>query len=212
MSKIVDQLINKYPKLEYLKNSIKKASDIIVECYYNGGKVLICGNGGSASDCEHIVGELMKQFILSRKIEKKFKDDFIKLYPQDEFINRLQGAVPAISLVSQTSISTAIVNDIGHDIIYAQQVYGYGKKNDVLIAISTSGNSTTVINAMKVAKVKGMQVIGMSGQTGGKMLTLNELCDILLNVPETETYKIQEYHLPIYHAICACVENSIWNK
>lgn len=202
---ILERLISDNPALQVCRESIEKAFSILLKCYSNGGKVLVCGNGGSASDAEHIVGELMKGFLLKRRL----KDEDIKrikaAYPEDcEYLSsHLQGALPAISLVSQTSISSAFVNDVAADMVYAQQVYGYGRKGDVLIGLSTSGNSKNVVNAIKAAKAFGLAAIGLTGEGGGAM---KELCDATITVPASETYRIQEYHLPIYHALCAMLE------
>ena len=160
---------------------------IIDYCRKNNlNKIYICGNGGSASDADHIVGELMKGFLKDRKIT----DERI---PQ-ELRGKLQGALPAISLSAHTSLMTATINDNDADMIFAQQVYGYAKENDLLIAISTSGNSKNVVNAVKVAKTIGVKAIALTGESGG---LLKEMADVTICAPSTETYKIQEYHLPI---------------
>ena len=191
-----------------MNEKVEAAAELIVSAYKKGGKVLVCGNGGSAADSEHIVGELMKQFKMPRKTDKDFAAAWARLYPNDALINSLQGAVPAISLASQTSLMTALLNDNGGEVVFAQQVYGYGRGGDVLIALSTSGNSVSVINAVKAAKARGMKVIGFTGESGGKA---GPMCDILFNVPEKETYRVQELHLPIYHALCALVEFKLWS-
>lgn len=208
---ILDDLFLRYPALVTCRNVIEKAFLILKECYENGGKVLICGNGGSAADSEHIVGELMKGFLLKRKI---CSDDIEKiriLYPEDyEYLaGNLQGALPAISLVSQSAIFSAFTNDVAADMAFAQQVYGYGKKGDVLIGLSTSGNSKNVVNAIKVARAFCMKAIGMTGDAGG---LIKKLCNVTINVPETETYRVQEYHLPIYHTLCAMIENEFFQE
>ena len=202
---VIERLMLDIPALQVCREGIEDAFDQLKKCYSNGGKVLICGNGGSASDSEHIVGELMKGFLLKRKI---IEDDVSKikaLFPEDcEYLsNHLQGALPAISLVSQSSISSAFINDVAADMVFAQQVYGYAKQGDILIGLSTSGNSKNVVNAIKTAKAFGLATIGMTGEGGGMM---KELCDVLIAVPAMETYRIQEYHLPVYHAICAMIE------
>ena len=171
----------------------------MLDTYKKGGKILVCGNGGSASDADHIVGELMKGFLKDRKVT----DERI---PQ-ELREKLQGALPAISLCAHTSLMTATMNDNDADMIFAQQVYGYANENDLLIALSTSGNSKNVVNAVKVAKALGVKVIALIGETGG---VLKGLADITICAPSTETYKIQEYHLPIYHYLCAKVEEEIF--
>lgn len=202
---ILDNAITINPIIEVCKEQIIQAFQILKQCYSQRGKVLICGNGGSAADSEHIVGELMKGFLLKRKMSKGDMQRFIAAFPDDwaYLTDKLQGALPAVSLVSQTSLSTAFINDMAADMVFAQQVFGYGEEGDVLIGISTSGNSQNVLNAIKVAKVLGLKTIGLSGKNGGLM---NNLCDIVITVPETETYRIQELHLPVYHTLCAMVE------
>ncbi|NLK96425.1 MAG: SIS domain-containing protein [Clostridiales bacterium] len=206
---IIGNLKERYPKLEVL--FIKKAIEEIIECYKQKNKLLICGNGGSASDSLHIVGELMKGFLLPRKLDRKKQESIKTLFPETAqyFIDNLQGTLPAISLVSETALSTAYANDQASDLSFAQQVLGHGNIGDILIAISTSGNSKNVIYAAQIAKVQGMKVISLTGSKGGK---LKEISDILINVPSDETYIIQEYHLPVYHAICAAVENEIFSE
>ncbi len=200
---IIDNLIGRFPELSDC--NVITAVEKIIDCYSNGNKVLVCGNGGSAADALHIVGELMKGFLLPRKLDENKQEEIRKLFPEtaEYLINNLQGALPTISLVSEVALSTAYANDQASDLSFAQQVLGHGKEGDVLIAISTSGNSANVIYATQMAKVQGMKVISMTGSTGGK---LREYSDVLINVPSKETYIIQEYHLPIYHALCASVE------
>lgn len=202
---IIDALIKELPQLGPCRESIEKAALILKQCYHGGGKVLVCGNGGSAADSEHIVGELMKGFIKKRKLCDRDIDCLRNAWPEDwEYLAaNLQGALQAISLVSQTSINSAFANDVSWDMAFAQQVYGYGKKGDVLIGISTSGNARNVINAIKVAKAFGIKTIGMTGQNGGIM---KELCDTTIMVHANEVYKVQEYHVSVYHALCAEVE------
>ncbi len=192
-------LFEQYPQLNICKNDIENALAFMVDTYKKGGKILVCGNGGSSADADHIVGELMKGFLKSRKVT----DERI---PQ-ELREKLQGALPAISLSAHTSLMTATINDNDADMIFAQQVYGYAKDNDLLIAISTSGNSKNVVNAVKVAISLGVKTIALTGETGGE---LKQLADVTICAPSTETYKIQEYHLPIYHYLCASVENEIF--
>ena len=192
-------LFERCPKLNICKNDIENAFAIIVDTYKKGGKILVCGNGGSASDADHIVGELMKGFLKDRKVT----DERI---PQ-ELREKLQGALPAISLSAHASLMTATINDNDADMVFAQQVYGYAKTDDLLIAISTSGNSKNVVNAVKVAKALGVKAIALTGETGG---VLKGLADITICAPSTETYKIQEYHLPIYHYLCAKVEEEFF--
>jgi phosphoheptose isomerase len=192
--KIFDTLFDDYNALLSVKDEIKSAYDIILDCYLNKKKTLICGNGGSAADSEHIVGEFMKGFLLKR--------------PVDNNNNKLQGALRSISLVSQTALITAITNDIGADMIFAQQVYGYMDPGDVLIALSTSGNAENVVNAAITAKSLDGKIIAITGQSGGQ---LKNICDIVITLPSCETYKVQEFTLPVYHAVCAMVESEIFD-
>ena len=192
-------LFERYPQLNICKNDIENALSLMIDTYKKGGKILVCGNGGSSADADHIVGELMKGFLKSRKVT----DERI---PQ-ELREKLQGALPAISLSAHTSLMTATINDNDADMIFAQQVYGYAKEDDLLIAISTSGNSKNVLNAVKVAKSLGVKTIALTSKTGGE---LKQLADVTICAPSTERYKIQEYHLPIYHYLCASVENEIF--
>ena len=168
---------------------------LIIDVYENGGKVLVCGNGGSAADSEHIVGELMKGFMLKREVA----DERI---PED-LRCKLQGALPAISLPSQSAILSAYINDVDPEMMYAQLVYGYANDNDLVVGISTSGNSKNIVNALRVANSVGAKTLALTGISGGVMA---EIADILIDVPEYETYKVQEYHLPVYHYLCSEVE------
>jgi D-sedoheptulose 7-phosphate isomerase len=201
--KILDSLVERYPRLVCIKTDIFNACCIIIDCYKQNGKVLVCGNGGSASDALHIVGELMKGFSLSRKLplrERIFS----------EYLNeKLQQALPAISLVNEVSLMTAYANDVSAEFVFAQQVYGYGNAGDVLIALSTSGNSENVIYAAEVSKTKNLKIISFTGRDGGK---LKNYSDVSLSVPDTEAFKVQELHLPIYHALCMAVENEFFGK
>lgn len=205
----MDELLNRYNKLKYLENAIWETSEIIIKTFKNGGKVLVCGNGGSCSDADHIVGELMKSFEGKRPLNISLQQKLEELSPErgKMLAEKLQQGLPAISLTVHQSLITAIANDIHGDVIYAQQVVGWGNPGDVLIGLSTSGNSKNVIDAMIVAKAKGLFTIGLTGETGGKM---KDWCDVLLNVPETRTAYVQEFHLPIYHAICMIIEKEIF--
>lgn len=202
----IERLLKRNNELTGLKTVIAKAASAIVKSFENGGKLLVCGNGGSSSDADHIVGELMKSFERKRPIKQKLKD---KLTQQDEMrgtylAEQLQQGLPAISLTTHVALTTAVANDIDADVIFAQQVTGYGNAGDILIGISTSGNSQNVIDALIVAKAKGLITIGLTGKTGGAM---KEFCDILINVPEKRTASIQELHLPVYHTLCSLVED-----
>ena len=202
---MLNELLNRYPQLSNCKEDIVKATNTIIECYEKGGKVLLCGNGGSCADCDHIVGELMKGFLKLRplsddkKAQMKSNCDLV----DDELLSKLQGGLPAIALPSIAGLNSAFCNDVDPELIYAQSLMSLANENDVLIGISTSGNSKNVYGAVKVAKALGIKVVGLTGKTGGK---LNDAADICIRVPETETFKIQELHLPVYHYICAAVE------
>ena len=195
------RLYETYPKLCTCREDIDKALQLMTDTYKNGGTVLVCGNGGSCADSEHIVGELMKGFLLKRTI----CDERI---PKD-IVNYLQGALPAISLPSQSAVLSAFINDVEPSMMYAQLVYGYAKETDLLLALSTSGNSTNVVNAARVAKAMGIRVLAMTGERESR---LSELCDVTIRVPAVETYKVQELHLPVYHYLCAMVENEFFAK
>lgn len=209
--KIVKNLISRYPKLENIEDNLYLAIEELKITYNNGGKILVCGNGGSAADSLHIVGELMKSFVLPRKVKQEYENKFKELFPEDAdyFIKNLQEGISSLSLVNEVGLLTAYGNDNAPDLAFAQQVYGHGKKGDILIAISTSGNSKNVIYAMKVAKIKEIKVISLTGRDGGK---IKPLSDINLNVDEKETYRIQEYHLPIYHNLCLALENELFSE
>ena len=199
---VFDELYNRYPQLKGCEGEIAKALALLLTCYKGGGKVLTCGNGGSAADAEHIVGELLKKFRKHRDIDSAIA---AKLPP--ELVAKLEGALPAVSLVSMSGILTAFANDVTWETAFAQQVYGLGKPGDVLIALSTSGNSANCVNAALVAKAKGMKIVSMTGASGGR---LGDLADAAIKAQETETYKIQELHLPIYHALCAALEEVLF--
>lgn len=205
----LDELAKRYPNIQCCKNEILRAVSTLVECYRSGGKLLVCGNGGSAADSVHIVGELMKGFVLPRSLEDEQQRRFRQSCPEtaDYLLKNLQGALPAISLVGEIGLQTAYANDQAPDLAFAQQIFGLGRAGDVLLAISTSGNSANVLYAAQTAKAMGLSVIGLTGQGGGK---LAKWSDILIAVPEKETFKIQELHLPIYHAICLALEEEFF--
>lgn len=194
----LERLMKRYPMLGGMREEIELVFCIMKDSYEKGGKLLVCGNGGSAADSDHIVGELMKGFYKQRKLSTAEK---IRFGEQGE---KLQGALPAIALSQHSALSTAFLNDVDPDMVFAQQVYGYGAEDDVFLGLSTSGNSVNVISAAKVAAAKGMKVIAMTGKDGGAM---RELCDVCLIVPAQMTADIQEFHLPIYHALCAMLED-----
>ena len=203
----LDLLIERYPKLAVCKDDIAKAYEIIETCYAHGGKLLIAGNGGSAADAEHIVGELMKGFKNPRKLPQEYADRLIAADSElgKTLAENLQGALPAIALDGHPALSTAYQNDCEPLLCFAQQVNGYGKPGDVLLGISTSGNSKNVLYAAVTAKAKGMKVIGLTGQKESK---LSEMADVCIRVPETETYMVQELHLPVYHVLCLMIEEN----
>lgn len=207
--RIIEVLILRYPELNKCKGAILEALSILITMYKAKGKLLVCGNGGSAADSEHIVGELMKGFLLKRKLREPFSQQLILETNGTYIEKKLQEPLEAISLVSQVGLMTAFANDQAADLCFAQQVFGYGKENDALLCISTSGNSKNVIYAAQVARLKRILVIGLSGRDGGK---LNEYTDVNIVVPELETYKIQELHLPIYHAICMALEEEFFGE
>ncbi len=193
------ELLDRYPCLVECRESIEKALEIIINTYKNGGKILVCGNGGSAADSEHIVGELMKGFMKKRNVT----DERIPERMRD----CLQGALPAISLPSQCAVLSAFINDVEPEMMYAQLVLGYANENDLVIGLSTSGNSKNVVNAVELAKCLGVKTLSLTGRNESK---LSELSDVTIRVPETETYKVQELHLPVYHYLCAETEKTLF--
>ncbi len=206
----MEQLIKRYPSLDICKKDIETAKKELISCYENGGKVLICGNGGSSADGEHIVGELAKGFLKKRPIAPEMIAEMKKRYPlEDDVIGKLQVGLPAINLPSIVGLNSAFCNDVEPELIYAQGVLALAKPNDILIAISTSGNSKNVVQAVKVAKSLGVKVVALTGASGGK---LKELADVSICVPETETFKVQELHLPVYHYLCAEVESNFFKN
>lgn len=208
--KIIDNMVNTYPILDENRNAVIDAVEILCESYKKGGKLLICGNGGSASDALHIVGELMKDFCIQRPLGEDMKKKLSSVSENAEYIySNLQVSLPAIALVGSAAIETAYANDRAPDLCFAQQVMGLGNEGDVLLGISTSGNSKNIIYALDVAKAKGLKTIGLTGKGGGKMA---DKCHLLIDAKKTETYQIQELHLPIYHAICLAVENEFFGE
>jgi D-sedoheptulose 7-phosphate isomerase len=207
--KSLDQLCERYPALADLYNTVAEVAAMIIECYTRGGKLLICGNGGSSADAGHFTAELMKSFESERPLDESLKKRFHEISGiRGRYLGeKLEHSLPAISLPSNTALATAISNDTDPSLIYAQQVIGYGNEGDVLIAISTSGNSQNIVDACITAKALNLNVIGISGKTGGK---LKHYCDLLVNVPETRTAWVQELHLPVLHAICRIVENHFY--
>ena len=201
----IDELIERYPALALCRDDILAAAEIIVGVYQTGGKILVCGNGGSASDAEHIVGELMKGFLLPRKLDAATREKLREICPAtaDYLADNLQ----AVSLVNETALNTAFANDQAADLVFAQQVLGLCEEKDALIAISTSGNSGNVLHAVNVAKLKGAKTIALTGEGGGK---LKALADVTICAPSRVTFKIQECHLPIYHTLCIVAEEEFF--
>ena len=197
----------RYPKIESQKDNIEQAINILESCFKNNGKILVCGNGGSSSDSAHIVGELMKSFTAKRPLNKEIAEKINQEFDK-EVSDKLQTAIPCIDLTSQTALLTAFANDVDPEYVFAQQVLGYSKNNpqDVLLCLSTSGNSKNVVNAVKVAKSIGLRTISLTGKNDSELSKLSTIC---IRAPETETYKVQEYHLPIYHYICMELEKRL---
>lgn len=205
----LERLTERYQVLESCKAQIWEAFGILRECYRKDGMLLVCGNGGSAADSEHIAGELMKEFAIQRPLPEKECAKLEEISPEHGKIlgEHLQGSLAVIPLTGNTALSTAYANDAVPELVFAQQVYGYGRAGHVLLGISTSGNSGNVIYAAETARLKGMSVIGLTGKSGGK---LKDLCDVCICVPETVTADIQELHLPVYHALCRMIEEEFF--
>ena len=205
----LDRLIDRYPALSVARADILSARQMLLDCFDRGGKLLICGNGGSAADSEHIVGELMKGFLSKRPMDEAGKKAFREALGKDAdlFTERLQRPIRAVSLTAQTAVLSAFANDVDPDLVYAQLTYGYAKKGDLLIGISTSGNAANVTAAAKVAKAAGAFTVALTGARESK---LSAVCDVTIRVPETETFKVQELHLPVYHYLCAAVEQRLF--
>lgn len=204
----IDNFFNRHKDLEYLRNAIVETTKIITELKPEN-KILVCGNGGSAADSEHIAGEFLKSFVLKRKVSQDLREKLASAYPENGNViaDNLQQGIKCIPLTSFSAYNTAFANDCDGDFVFAQLVNSLGIKNDCLIAISTSGNSRNTVYAAQLAKIMGIKVIALTGETGGK---LKDLADVLFNVPSKETYRIQEYHLPIYHLICLCAESELF--
>ncbi|MEN8157655.1 MAG: SIS domain-containing protein [Bacteroidota bacterium] len=205
----LNRLIESLPALKSCIGEVREATDAITSCFENRGKLLICGNGGSCADADHIVGELMKSFEKKRPLTADLKNRLQIASPErgSYIAEHLQRGLPAISLCAHGALVSAFSNDVDADLVFAQQVEGYGNPGDLLLAITTSGNSINVVDAAITAKAKGMTVIGMTGQSGGR---LKAFCDITICVPAKITSEVQEYHMPVYHAICKCVEDHLF--
>lgn len=210
-NRYLDQLVSRYPVLEPCQSSVLEAFSLIKESYLNGGKLLIAGNGGSAADAEHIVGELMKGFKKRRKIDRQLYDALTAIYPaiDSALYEQLQKPLPAIALSGHPALTTAYINDCDPQLIFAQQLNGFGCAGDIFLGISTSGNSNNILYAAAVARSKGIKVIGLTGKT---YCELEKLSDVCIHVPETETYLVQELHLPVYHCLCLMLEEYFFEE
>ena len=211
MNPVFSALVGNYPDLAPCQSDIERACALMENSFANGHKLLVCGNGGSAADSEHLVAELMKGFVLKRALDEETRARFADRFGAEgaALAAQLEGALPAIALTGHNSLSTAVANDGAPDAMFAQQVWGYGQSGDVLLAISTSGNSKNVSNALRVAGVMGLQTIGLTGKSGG---ALKSLCDVTVCVPCEVTHEIQERHLPIYHAWAIALESRFFGE
>lgn len=207
----IDDLLQRYPVLKSMRKALIEAYILMEECFIHDGKLLIAGNGGSAADCEHIAGELMKRFKIPRPVERVFAEKLQKIdYNRGSALAKsLECSLMAIPLVAHEALTTAYINDVDGLGVFAQQLFGYGRKGDVFLGISTSGNSQNIINATVVARALGIKVIGLTGNNGGE---LAQVSDVVVVVPEEETYKIQELHLPIYHCWCMMLEEAFFGE
>lgn len=209
--KHIKLFMERYPKLKVIENDIIAAYLLMEKCYENDGKLLVAGNGGSAADSEHIVGELMKSFKIPRPVNKDYAKKLVEVDSNRgaELARNLERSLMAIPLVAHEALTTAYINDVDGLGIFAQQLLGFGRAGDVFLGISTSGNSTNVMNATVVARASDIKIIGLTGAEGGE---LSQVADISVKVPETETYMIQELHLPIYHCWCLMLEEKFFGK
>ncbi len=209
--KHVDTLIERYPELDECRDSIINAYEIMKDCYKTDNKILIAGNGGSAADAEHIAGELIKRFMTARPVPAEFAEKLKSIDPVrgENLSNNLERSLMAIPLVAHEALTTAYINDVDGLGVFAQQLYGFGRPGDVFLGISTSGNSKNVMSATVVARALGIKVIGLTGKSGGELATV---ADVTIKVPETETYKIQELHLPVYHCLCMMLEDRFFGS
>lgn len=206
LAKHIDFLVERYPKLASIRQEIIDAYLLMEESYENGGKLLIAGNGGSAADSEHIAGELMKRFNILRPVSEEYAEKLKEVDPVRgaELSKKLECSLVAIPLVAHEALTTAYINDVDGLGVFAQQLFGYGRKGDVFLGISTSGNSKNIMNATVVARASGIKVVGLTGAKGGELATV---ADVAVKAPETETYMIQELHLPVYHCWCLMLED-----
>ena len=199
----IQTLLREHPQLSGMGETLQQALEVMLTSFRHGGKLLLCGNGGSACDCEHIAGELMKGFLLNRPLNADEKAALAQAGDDGQIAARLQRALSTLVLTGLSGMSSAFLNDVEGELTYAQQAFAYAAPNDVLMGISTSGNAKNVCAAAIAAKAKGAKIIGLTGETGGRLATL---CDVCVKAPERETYRVQELHLPIYHALCAALE------
>lgn len=211
LEKHIELLIKRYPVLEACKQDIIEAYLIMEECYENDGKLLVAGNGGSAADSEHIAGELMKRFKIQRSVSEEYANRLVEIDPErgPGLAKNLERSLMAIPLVAHEALTTAYINDVDGLGVFAQQLMGFGRKGDVFLGISTSGNSKNIMNATVVARASEIKIIGLTGANGGE---LAEVSDVAIKVPETETYMIQELHLPVYHCLCLMLEDKFFGK
>ena len=206
---IFQEYAARYGFVQNAEEVLRQALDTLESAYLAGGKLLVCGNGGSCADADHIVGELVKSFRIHRPLEAELKEAFETVGGRSELADKLEGGLPAISLCAHTALMTALINDIGADYVYAQQVVGYGKKEDVLLGISTSGNSKNILFAGEAAKAKGMKTIGLTGREGGRM---REQFDLVICADADATENVQDMHSVFYHILCAALENEFWGE
>jgi D-sedoheptulose 7-phosphate isomerase len=207
---ILKELSARYGALDAVETDVRAAYEALHTCFAKGGRVYLCGNGGSAADCEHMAGELLKCFKIKRPMPDEFKAT-LSAYGEDGEVlaENLEGGLPVVSLTGHVAFSTAFQNDNTPALVFAQQVNAYGRPGDVLVVFSTSGNSKNCIYATICAKAKGLTVITLTGGSGGKLAPMS---DIAITVPAKETYQVQEYHLPVYHCLCAMLEEEIFGK
>ena len=206
---MIEKLMQRYPQLKRCESEIARAIEMMLDTYRRGGKIMVCGNGGSAADADHIVGDLMKGFLHRRPVNDSAAEKFREALGEasDDYIKKLQCGIPAISLPAQSAVLSAFANDVEPSLVYAQLTYALGRPGDVFMGISTSGNSKNVVEAAEVARRLGLVTIALTGASGGK---LADICHVTIRVPENETYLVQELHLPVYHAICAEVEERLF--
>lgn len=206
---ILDRLCIRRPELAVARDSVRQAYQLILESQQQNGRLLVCGNGGSAADSIHIVGELLKSFDHPRPLPEPFRAKLVSANPElgPHLAENLEDTIKAVSLVSEAALITAVLNDTAGELVFAQQVLGQGSAGDVLLAITTSGNSQNVVNAAVVARALGIKVVALTGPNGGK---LKEMADCAILAPGANTPEIQESHLPIYHTLCLMLENEMF--